>query len=129
MTCGGKRKDGKPCGAHAVHGTDRCYLHSEGNRASLLGKQGRIVQLVAQQTARPALPEMMPPATAQDIRILLANVIIEIRSAKLDCKVGNSIALLAGTLLRAIGESDIEQRLSAVEAALRQKGLQRVWRT
>jgi len=123
MTCRGKRKDGKPCGAHAVHGSDRCYLHSAGNRASLLGKQGRTAQLVAQQSARPILPEVEPPESLEDLQTLVAKAIAATMTGRLQPKAANAVASLSSVLTGILKATDLAERIAALEAWREQQGV------
>jgi hypothetical protein len=58
---------------------------------------------------------LQEPKTAEGVRDLLAEAITQIRRRKLDTKVGNGLAYLAASLLRAIELSDLESRLRALE--------------
>jgi hypothetical protein len=71
---------------------------------------------------RVLLREFQPPATAQEIRVFLSHVLVEVRSGQLPEKAGNALAQIAGVLLRALNDSDFESRLAAVERALEQRG-------
>jgi hypothetical protein len=61
------------------------------------------------------LLEFAPPRSAADLRDLLAQSIIEIRTGKLDPKLANSISYLGTGFLRALEVSDLEARLLALE--------------
>ncbi len=100
-----------PCGAPAVEGTAKCVMHS-GRAAELGSKGGR------RRTAYnpDGLKDFLPPRTAADLRDLLAQSIIEIRTGKLDPKLANSISYLGTGFLRALELSDLETRLLALEA-------------
>jgi hypothetical protein len=66
---------------------------------------------------QPRRPEAVSaPTSAGDLRDLLAQSIIEIRTGKLDPKLANSISYLGTGFLRAIEVSDLENRLKALEA-------------
>jgi hypothetical protein len=98
-------------GACAVEGTERCAMHS--GRAAELGRKGgrrRAVYCPDQ------LMQCPPPKTAADLRDLLAQSIVEIRSGKLDPKLANSISYLGAGFLRALEISDLETRLAPLEA-------------
>jgi hypothetical protein len=61
------------------------------------------------------LKEFSAPTSAADLRDLLAQSIIEIRTGKLDPKLANSISYLGSGFLRAIEVSDLESRLAVLE--------------
>ncbi|HVP52520.1 MAG TPA: hypothetical protein VMT05_10440, partial [Terriglobales bacterium] len=56
------------------------------------------------------LKEFAPPKTAAELRDLLAQSIIEIRTGQLDPKLANSISYLGTGFLRALELSDLESR-------------------
>jgi hypothetical protein len=111
MKCHAKTKAGEPCGAPAAEGIDRCVMHS-GRAAELGSKGGRRRTIYSLD----GLKDCAPPRTAADLRDLLAQSIIEIRTGKLDPKLANSISYLGTGFLRALEISDLEARLLALEA-------------
>jgi hypothetical protein len=113
MKCRAKNKAGKGCGAPAVGGTNRCVMHS--GRAAELGSRGGRRRTVYSPDG---LREFLAPKSAADLRDLLAQSIVEIRTGKLDPKLANSISYLGTGFLRAIEVSDLETRLLALEAQI-----------
>jgi len=111
MKCRAKNKAGKACAAPAVEGADRCVMHS-GRAAEIGSKGGRRRAVYSPDN----LKHFEPPKTAADLRDLLAQSITEIRSGKLDPKLANSISYLGTGFLRALEVSDLETRLTALEA-------------
>ncbi len=113
MKCEAKNKSGKPCRAPAAGGTRRCVMHS--GRAAELGRKGG-----HRRTAyRPdGLEEIAAPRTAGDLRNLLAQSIVEIRSGKLDPRIANCISYLGTGFLKALELSDIEKRVERLENSL-----------
>jgi hypothetical protein len=85
-------------------------MHS-GRAAELGSKGGRRRAIYSPDD----LKHFAAPTSAGDLRDLLAQSIIEIRTGKLDPKLANSISLGTG-FLRAIEVSDLENRLKALEA-------------
>ena len=83
VKCGGKNEVGKPCGAPAAGGTNRCVMHS--GRAAELGSRGGRRRAVYNPES---LKEFAAPKSAADLRDLLAQSIVEIRTGKLDPKLG-----------------------------------------
>jgi hypothetical protein len=110
MKCRAKNNSGKPCSAPAVGGTNRCVMHS--GRAVELGRKGGRRRAVYKPDG---LKEFPAPKNAADLRELLAQSIIEIRTGKLDPKLANSISYLGTGFLRALEISDLETRLLALE--------------
>jgi hypothetical protein len=112
MQCQKKKRDGTPCGARALLGKKCCVLHSEPGRAAELGSKGGRRRAVYNPEG---LKEYAAPTNAADLRDLLAQSIIEIRSGKLDPKLANSISYLGTGFLRAAELADIEARLMKLE--------------
>jgi hypothetical protein len=65
------------------------------------------------------LREFTAPKTAADLRDLLAESIIEVRSGRLDPKIANALGYLGASYLRAVEVSDVQVRLSALESRQR----------
>jgi hypothetical protein len=81
----------------------------EGEAASILGNTGPI-QYHRHQTAKTRAAD-----AGLILRDLLAHLIVEIRSGKLDPKLANSISYLGAGFLRALEVSGLEKRLEALE--------------
>jgi len=62
------------------------------------------------------------PASAADLRGLIAQSIVELRTGTLDPKLANSISYLGACFLRALEMSDLEARLQALEAHAEKEG-------
>lgn len=120
MQCRRKKRDGSQCGARSLAGAKYCALHSEPGKAALLGSKGGRRRTIYSLDALKTLPA---PKSAADLRDLLAQSIIEIRTGKLDPKLANSISYLGIGFLRALEVSDVERRLEALEQAQKPEAL------
>lgn len=114
MQCQKKKRDGKRCRARARSGHKYCALHAEPGKAAELGSKGGRRRAVYSPDG---LQEFTAPKSAADLRDLLAQSIIEIRTGKLDPKLANSISYLGAGFLRALEVSDLEARLLALETS------------
>src|ERR1700730_4893533 len=114
MQCKRKKRDGQRCGAPALTGKAYCALHAELGRAAVLGSKGGRRRAAY---SLDDLKEFAAPKTAADLRDLLAESIVEIRSGKLDPKIANALGYLGASYLRALEVSDVQHRLDALEAA------------
>jgi len=114
MQCQKTKRDRSQCGAHALTGEKYCALHSEPGKAALLGSKGGSRRKVYGQDGIEVFPA---PKSAADLRDLLAHLIVEIRSGKVDPKLANSISYLGTGFLRALEVSGLEKRLDALEQA------------
>jgi len=115
MRCKKTKRDGKRCGARALTGNKFCALHAEPGKAAELGSRGGRRRAVSNDAENDPLPPGELPQTAEGVRDLLAEAISQVRRRKLDTKVGNALAYVASSLLRAIELSDLESRLRALE--------------
>ncbi len=114
MQCQKKKRDGAQCRARARSGHKYCALHAEPGKAAELGSKGGRRRAVYTPDG---LKDFDPPETAADLRDLLAQSIIEIRTGKLDPKLANSISYLGVGFLRTLEVSDLEARLLALETS------------
>lgn len=91
-------------------------MHAEPGLAAKLGRRGGHRRAIYDPAELKDLPA---PASAADLRNLLAESIVEVRSGKLDPRVANALGYLGASFLRALEVSDIESRLDAIESAQR----------
>ena len=109
--CKATASSGKPCKAKP-HKDGLCFFHSDPKRAAELGRKGGRRTL---RRTMEGLDDIPAPRTAADLRDLLAQAIVELRTGKLDPKLANSISYLGTGFLRAIEIADIEARLESLE--------------
>ena len=114
--CVARNRKGKRCGAWAVTGKTKCALHFDPERAAKLGaRHGR------RATGSPDLNTvpLQPPKTATDIRDALAETMAAVqaraREEGMDAKLGNTMAYVGSSLLRAVEICDLEARVKAIE--------------
>jgi hypothetical protein len=108
MTASGHRCKAKP------HKDGLCFFHSDPQRAAELGRKGGRRRAAFKLDE---LKEFEAPRSAAELRDLLAQSIIEIRTGRLDPKLANSISYLGAGFLRALEVSDLEARVVALETA------------
>jgi hypothetical protein len=116
--CEATRKDGSCCPAPAT-ATGFCCFHDPSSAEARI-RGGRNSHRPA-ATLGPDAPDL-PLSTAEDVVGLLGATINQVRRGELDPKVGNCVAVLAGTLLKALegGElarllDELRRRVEAVE--------------
>jgi hypothetical protein len=112
MQCSSLNRQGKPCGAHTLSGRDKCIMHSDSNIAVQLGRRGGERRAVCQPVG---LRDFNPPRTPQELRELISHVLIEIRNGQLQPRVGNSLAFLGATLIRAVDQCELAGRIERLE--------------
>ena len=113
--CAHVHPSGKPCGGFAVAGSAACFAHApeqaakrdEARRRG--GRAGRGATLAESNVAIRSL---------SDIVGLVEATINDVRAGRVDVRIANSVAVLSNVAIRAIERSDLEQRLTALEAVL-----------
>jgi hypothetical protein len=111
--CQGRTKTGARCRAFATPG-GLCYFHANPNKASELGRIGGSKKGRAPQSSEP-LPTVDNVIAVRD---LVARLIADVHTGKLDPKVAAGMAPLMNLQLRAIETIEtlnIEMRLAKVE--------------
>lgn len=94
-----------------------CYFHANPDKASELGKRGgrakgpKDTPSVFEYVARPL-------KSVDDVTKLLADTINDLRSGAIDSRLANTVGFLAGGMLKALQQGDMEGRLRAMEAVL-----------
>ena len=111
--CKAMTKAGGSCTAPAIRGGEFCALHSDPGRAAELGRKGGLRN---RHTYEQSDEPVAPPESASDVKRMLADAMAEIRSGKMDPKLGTTLGYLGTSLLKAIETSDIELRLAKLEA-------------
>jgi hypothetical protein len=115
MRCHKKKHNGKQCRARALTGNKFCALHAEPGKAAELGSRGGRRRATSSDAEHDTSRPVELPKTAEGVRDLLADAITQVRRRKPDTKVGNALAYVASSLLRAIELGDLEGRLKALE--------------
>jgi hypothetical protein len=115
--CSATCKDNRPCRAPAL-ADGLCFVHSPltaeaRDRCRRENGRARMRRLAVLPDA-----EDVTFAGTQDVLRLLGQTASQVRRGELDCRVGNCLAYIAATALRAIVEGDLERRLAEVEALL-----------
>jgi hypothetical protein len=114
--CKAKTKSGKRCKAYAVKGSDYCAFHEPGlagERATWRRAGGR------QGAKKAALEQAAGVQTAAEVKQLLGKTIELVRRGEMDPSTANAIARLCNLQLKAIRETDYEQRLQRLEQLTR----------
>lgn len=113
--CEAVTKAGEPCKSRPLRGANLCHFHSDPAAAVELGRLG------GRKGYRKSLPGAELPAdvtSAADVRAVLSHTLLRVLAGKVDTAIANSAAILSGHLLKALEVSDLERRLTALEAKL-----------
>lgn len=106
--CTGKKKDGSPCGAHRLKGSDFCMHHDPKRSAKISARRQQAVKLATQGDA-PTV-ESLSPTTMEECSELCSETIQKLRNDEISPKVADSIANLLRVkerLLRGTKEAKI----------------------
>jgi hypothetical protein len=110
--CTAQNRAGKLCDAPAVQGSSHCQFHTPG-RASDAGKIGGPRRKIFDPAK---LTPIAAPDTAQELKKILAALMVDLHGARLDSKTANALAVLGQVFLQALQHGDWEERLKALEA-------------
>jgi hypothetical protein len=88
-------------------------LHGNPAKAKEIGKRGG--EQNRHYSTEDDAPELPPLKTGEDVRLMLAQVAVDLRHRKIDPRMAVGLSQLAGTLLKAIEVADLEGRLSQLE--------------
>src|SRR5262252_7872773 len=75
-----------------------CYFHANPDKAVELGRNGGRHR---KQTYEQSTEHIAPPASAADVRRMLAETMAEVKAGRMDPKAANTVAYIATVLLRA----------------------------
>ena len=120
--CRHKKKDGSQCHAKPRHGSHYCFFHDpdstkEREAARINGGRERS----RKAAVLPADTPSAPLTSAAEITALMADTINQVRRGEVAPQVSNAVGYLAGILLKAKQQEELEQRLVRVESILAAK--------
>ena len=107
--CEAKTKSGQPCNAKAG-ANGFCSIHSTPGRAAELGR----ISGESRRSSEECM-EVTIPRTAEDVKIVLGQVLSQTAAGKISTKLGTSLAYIASVFMKAVEASDYEVRLEAIE--------------
>ncbi len=112
------KEDGEACQAIAITNSPYCFFHDpqkkvEREQASALGGSKNRAAVL------PSHSEYLPTANAEDILKLIGTAIHHVRTGQLDPRIANCIGYLSGIALKAIEQGKTEERIEALEAAIK----------
>lgn len=115
--CETVKQDGQRCRAHALGGKSACFFHDSGSAeertvASSRGGSGK------HSATLPAGTPDFPLRNSTDAAALLARTVNQLLRGEIDPKIANGAGFLIGILMKAQDASRLEERLSALEAAI-----------
>jgi len=116
MTCKATNKRGEPCGAPAIGGSGWCFAHhpeKARERAAARRKGGLSVHGLDDSTETPEVRL----STAESVLGLLEKAAAELLPRKPSVQKARALAYVASVALWAVEVSELERRVSRLEAA------------
>jgi len=118
MKCAYKDKN-KACRANAMRNSQFCFHHNP----DITDQEKKAARIKGGKANRAEIERSKPEMsikTTQDVALLLAGLINDIRAGEIDIRIANCIGYLSGHLLKAMEVSELSKRLEAVEETLNQ---------
>jgi hypothetical protein len=117
-TCKGTKPDGSGCTCAPLPGSDFCFFHDPARAAerreaqSLGGRHNHMKTLDADA------PDVKVE-NCQDVRLLIAATINQVRKGAIDPRVANAVGYLANVFIKSVEQEAIERRLNEIEAIVK----------
>lgn len=114
MKCTYIKENEDGCQANAMKDGRYCFLHNpdipdeEKRLVQARGGKGNIVRI------EEGLPEIKIN-TAEDVVKLLEDTVNRVRSGELDIRIANTLAYIAGHMLKALEIADVQKKVDSVE--------------
>ncbi len=109
------KADGRSCQARRIRGSRFCFFHAP-ERAQARRTARRAGGLKNRITVLPHTTRDLPLVSTRDVEKLLAETINQVRRGEVDPKVANTVGYLAGILLKSRQDTEIDGRVTALEA-------------
>ena len=118
--CKEKNKRGEPCGAFVLRGSDYCFHHDPTKakeRAAARAKGGRARH--GRRIGNTGRPELIEIRGMADVVTLLETTINDALSLENSLQRARTIATLANVVIKALEFATLEERVEALELALK----------
>jgi hypothetical protein len=118
--CRFTKSDGKHCRARPMTDTHFCFFHDP--HVSVRRAQARSAG--GRKNKGAVLPTDTPTCSlgsVQDVVLLLAETINQVRRGELDARAANNIGYLSTVLLKALDATNLERRIAGLENAVSDK--------
>ena len=116
--CKGTKADGTRCRTNAMTGSEYCFFHDPAKAEEQEAARQAGGRVGKTRVLPPDTPDA-PLSSMADVVALLGQTINQLRRGEIDPRVANAVGYLSGTLLKALQQGDIEQRLADLEAIAR----------
>ncbi len=117
MQCTFLKSDKTQCNAHAMNGSQFCWLHNP----DISDEAKKEAQAQGGKASTVAISSPLPPVklnSPSDVVSLLEDTINRVRSGEIDVRVGNCIGVLSNQILKALEITTIKDRVEVIERAI-----------
>jgi len=117
--CKAKRKDGQPCGAYAVEGSDFCFWHTPGleqERRESRARGGRARHGRVLSTGMDGDPVVL--SSVGDVVGVLERALADVMTLEQSVARARAVGYLCNVAIRALEISELERRLDVLENKL-----------
>ena len=118
ITCRHVKESGDRCRAKPMRGGDFCFFHNPDTAAKRRAAQREGGRSRATTVLSPETTDMRL-GSIEDVATLLGKTINQVRKGQIDPRVSNAVGYLAGIMLKALGQGELEKRLVELEAVVR----------
>jgi hypothetical protein len=119
--CTGLKRDGNRCHAQALTGSRYCFFHDPAAAEERAAASKRGGEKTRAAVLPPGTPDF-PLNSATDAGALLGRTINQLLRGELDPKIANAVGYLLTIKIKATDLGKLEERMAALEAALKEKG-------
>jgi hypothetical protein len=116
--CEHVKDDGSPCGGAALTGRQLCVFHDPSTKAATAAGRRKGGQERSRRAAVLAGAADVQLTTVQDVKLLIALTISQVRRGELDVRVGNCIGFLAGVFLKTVEVCDLADQVAELRLKL-----------
>ena len=121
MKCKAKSLKGRPCQAHAVKGSQFCFIHdpASGAARAKARKRGGERRRIPHCGTAEGVPVHI--RTLEDVLAVLDYALAEAMPLENSVQRGRLLVALSGAFVEAIKTGELESRLEAIESALKSR--------
>ena len=112
--CAAKTREGKPCRAWAVLGSDFCLTHGQPEKVREAGRRGG--QAAREKAVLPSADFSLK--NPQDVAGMLETILNRILTGDLDRGLASCAGYLGQGIIKALEQGDLEQRIAALEGKI-----------
>jgi hypothetical protein len=116
--CKGAKPDGSCCTVAALPGSDFCFFHDPARAGERQEAQALGGRRHCMKTLNADAPDVKVE-DCQDVRLLIAETINQVRKGAIDPRVANAVGYLANVFIKAVEQGDLESRLKEIEAIVK----------